>query len=192
VVVGDVVELKTGDVVPADLRLFESMNYEADESLLTGETLPAAKDPNAKLEESSSLGDRNNMTYSSTKVTKGRARGIVIATGMNTVVGSIAAAIGSKKRKENRSMSRKKHGTFQPAKGASLRLWDAVGKFLGLTEGTPLQKKLAKLAYCLLFCALILAIVVFSVNKFQNISHEVVIYAISLGTYARTSSKYPS
>lgn len=71
VVVGDVIELKIGDVEPADLRLFESMNYEADESLLTGETLPAAKDPNAKLEESSSLEDRNNMTFSSTKGHKG-------------------------------------------------------------------------------------------------------------------------
>lgn len=50
VVVGDVVELKTGDVVPADLRLVEAMNFETDEALLTGESLPVAKDMNATWE----------------------------------------------------------------------------------------------------------------------------------------------
>ena len=61
-----------------------------------------------------------------------------------------------------------------------LRMWDFFGKLLGLTVGTPLQRKLAKLAYYLLGCALLLAVIVFGANKFVA-SHESTLYAISLG-----------
>ncbi|RVD87045.1 uncharacterized protein DFL_005294 [Arthrobotrys flagrans] len=181
VVPGDIIELKTGDVVPADIRMIpETLNFEADEALLTGESLPVAKSASTVLDAEVGLGDRINLAFSSTTVTKGRGRGIVIGTGMETAIGAIALSLqGKKQRKPNRSLSRKKHGPLQPAKGAILRTWDAVGKFLGLTVGTPLQKKLAKLAYFLFGCAVILAIIVFGANKF-NIPHEVVIYAISL------------
>jgi magnesium-transporting ATPase (P-type) len=77
-------------------------------------------------------------------------------------------------------MKRKKYGKAQPVKGAMRRTYDFLGKFLGLTEGTPLQIKLAKLAYFLFFCALLLAVIVFGVNKFV-VPNEVVIYAISTG-----------
>ncbi|KAF3932621.1 hypothetical protein ABW19_dt0200362 [Dactylella cylindrospora] len=181
VVPGDIIELKTGDVVPADLRMIpETLNFEADEALLTGESLPVAKSAQLTLDAEVGLGDRINLAFSSTTVTKGRGRGIVIGTGMETAIGAIARSLqGKKQRKPNRSLSRKKHGPLQPAKGLALRTWDAVGKFLGLTVGTPLQRKLAKLAYFLFGCAVILAIIVFGANKF-NIPHEVVIYAISL------------
>ncbi|EGX48531.1 Na+ ATPase [Orbilia oligospora] len=181
VVPGDIIELKTGDVVPADIRMIpETLNFEADEALLTGESLPVAKSASTVLDVDIGLGDRINLAFSSTTVTKGRGRGIVIGTGMETAIGAIALSLqGKKQRKPNRSLSRKKHGPLQPAKGAILRTWDAIGKFLGLTVGTPLQKKLAKLAYFLFGCAVILAIIVFGANKF-NIPHEVVIYAISL------------
>lgn len=109
----------------------------------------------------------------------GRGRGIVVSTGMFTEMGAIAAAMKAKSKKPNRSVDYKKN-KWNPIKGSALRTWDAVGKFLGLTEGTPLQRKLAKLAYCLFGCALLLAIIVFAVNKF-DVSHEVVIYAIALG-----------
>lgn len=182
VVPGDIVELKTGDVVPADLRLFEAMNFETDEALLTGESLPVHKDPDALLEGEMGVGDRINMAFSSTTVTKGRARGIVTGTGMSTEIGAIAGALTGKTKHPSRSMSRKKHGSFQPVKGATLKTWDGIGKLLGLTVGTPLQKKLSKLAYMLLGCACLLAIIVFAVNKFK-INHEVIIYAISLGMF---------
>lgn len=180
VVPGDIVELKTGDVVPADLRLFESMNFEADEALLTGESLPVAKNPELVFEEEVGVGDRINLAYSSSTVTKGRARGIVIGTGMTTEIGKIAESLAGKQKKPSRSMSRKKHGNLQPVKGAFFNTYDAIGKLLGLTVGTPLQKKLAKLAYVLLFCACLLAVIVLGVNKFKA-THEVIIYAISLG-----------
>jgi len=77
-------------------------------------------------------------------------------------------------------MNYKKYGVAAPVKGVGLRLFDGVGKFLGLTEGTPLQRKLSKLAYILFGCAIFLAIVVFGVNRF-NVTGEVAIYAISTG-----------
>ncbi|KAF2264651.1 Na+-exporting ATPase [Lojkania enalia] len=184
VVPGDIIVIKTGDTVPADIRIFESMNLECDEKILTGEAVPVAKSPDADFSGKSELeigvGDRINMAYSSSTVTKGRGRGICVFTGMHTEIGKIARSMQGKTRKPNRSMSRKKHGKLQPAKGAALRTWDAIGKFLGLTEGTPLQIKLSKLAYTLFGCAILLAIIVFAVHKF-DVTSEVAIYAISTG-----------
>jgi magnesium-transporting ATPase (P-type) len=156
------------------------MNFETDEALLTGESLPVLKEPDVLPEREVGVGDQTNMAFSSSTVTKGRARGIVTGTGMATEIGKIAEALKGKAKKPGRSMSRKKHGNFQPVKGAALNTWDVIGKILGLTVGTPLQKKLAKLAYCLLLCAVFLAFIVFLVNMFR-VPHEVVIYAISLG-----------
>jgi Na+-exporting ATPase len=184
VVPGDVVQIKTGDTIPADLRLFEAMNLECDEKILTGEAIPVAKDVEFDTtgcdEVSTGVGDRLNMAYSSSTITKGRGRGIVVYTGMFTEIGKIAQSMQGKTRKEGRSMSRKKHGNLQPVKGGALRIWDGIGKFLGLTEGTPLQIKLSKLAYTLFGCALLLAIIVFGVNRF-HVTNEVAIYAISTG-----------
>ncbi|KAI1070605.1 potassium/sodium eff [Fusarium irregulare] len=191
VVPGDIVLLKMGDTVPADLRLFEAMNLACEEGQLTGESIPVEKitDNNItapgteKLVESEDeigIGDRVNMAYATTVVRKGRGRGIVTSTGMLTEVGKIAASTSKKTRKAGRSMNYKKYGKKQPFVGASKRTWDVIGKFLGLTEGTPLQRKLSALAYVLFGCAIILAIVVFAVNKF-DMKNEVIIYATSLG-----------
>lgn len=184
VVPGDIVQIKNGDTVPADLRLFDTMNLECDEKILTGEAIPVAKDANTTFanqdETTVGVGDRLNMAYSSATVTKGRGSGIVVFTGMHTEIGKIAQSMQGKTRKPNRSMSRKK-SKLQPAKGAALRGWDAIGAFLGLTVGTPLQRKLSKLAYLLFGCALILAVIVFGVNTF-DVTKEVAIYAISTGT----------
>ncbi|KAL6915872.1 hypothetical protein ACHAPO_005328 [Fusarium lateritium] len=191
VVPGDIVLLKMGDTVPADLRLFEAMNLACEEGQLTGESIPVEKitDNNItapgteKLVQDESeigIGDRVNMAYATTVVRKGRGRGIVTSTGMSTEVGKIAASTSKKTRKAGRSMNYKKYGKKQPFVGASKRTYDVIGKFLGLTEGTPLQRKLSALAYVLFGCAIILAIVVFAVNKF-DMKNEVIIYATSLG-----------
>src|SRR4051794_14319314 len=91
-VVGDIVKLATGVVVPADLRLLESVNLELEEALLTGESLPASKHADVVLPGGTdiSIGDRTNMVYSATTVTRGRATGVVVATGMKTQVGRVA------------------------------------------------------------------------------------------------------
>ena len=90
---GDVVMLESGDKVPADLRLFMSNDLEVDESLLTGESLAVLKDSGAVLEEDAVLGDRLNMLYTGTLVVRGRARGVVVKTALETVLGSIAADV---------------------------------------------------------------------------------------------------
>ncbi|KAK6597680.1 Calcium-transporting ATPase 3-like protein 1 [Botrytis cinerea] len=172
VVPGDIVLLKTGDTVPADLRIFEAMNLTCEEKSLTGESEPVEKitsneicvpgtEERAITEEQVGIADRNNMAYSTTTVIKGRGRGIVVFTGMQTEVGKIAASTTKKQRKEGRSMNYKKYGKAQPVKG--LR-----------------DRKLSKVAYILFGCAILLAIVVFGVNRF-NVTDEVAIYAISTG-----------
>ncbi|KAJ2723615.1 hypothetical protein GGI07_002497 [Coemansia sp. Benny D115] len=87
---GDIIYLESGDVVGADCRLFEVFNFDTDEALLTGEALPISKVTTAFDDPELPLGDRINLSFSSTTVTKGRAKGIVYATGMSSEVGSIA------------------------------------------------------------------------------------------------------
>ena len=99
---------------------------------------------------------------------------------MKTAVGEIASSMSSSEVKAGRSLSPRNGGWFQPIRGIFWRIWDIVGGILGLTEGTPLQRKLSKLAFFLLCVAILLAVVVFAVNEF-NLSHEVVLYAIALG-----------
>lgn len=92
-VVGDVVLLSDGDMVPADMRLIDSANLKVQEASLTGESLPSQKDADELLPEDCMLGDRSNMVYTSAIVTYGRATGVVVATGMNTEVGNIASML---------------------------------------------------------------------------------------------------
>ncbi|MFN2313323.1 MAG: cation-translocating P-type ATPase, partial [Bacteroidales bacterium] len=87
---GDVVILETGAIIPADLRVSESINLKIQESSLTGESVPVEKQTDPIPGDDVSLGDRTNMAYSSSMVTYGRGRGIVINTGMKTEVGKIA------------------------------------------------------------------------------------------------------
>lgn len=94
-VVGDVVLLGDGDMVPADIRLIESANLKVQEASLTGESVPSEKDADALVPENCVLGDRSNMAYTSSIVTYGRAAGVVVATGMETQVGSIAVMLDS-------------------------------------------------------------------------------------------------
>ena len=90
---GDIVLLESGDKVPADLRLFVSHDLVVDESLLTGESLPVLKDSSVVLTEDVVLGDRVNMLYTGTLVGRGRARGVVVNTALDTELGSIAADV---------------------------------------------------------------------------------------------------
>ena len=90
---GDIVVLDTGDYIPADLRIIEAVNLKSQESSLTGESVPVEKNIDEIKEEETGIGDRINMLFSSSLITYGRGKGIVVETGMNTEVGKIAGMI---------------------------------------------------------------------------------------------------
>ena len=92
---GDVVAMESGQRTPADLRLLSAHGLEIDEALLTGESLPVAKAPAWLGSADAPLGDRRNMAYAGSTVVRGRGHGLVVATGMQTQVGRVAAAMTS-------------------------------------------------------------------------------------------------
>ena len=92
---GDIVVLETGDFVPADLRIIEAHNLKAQEASLTGESLPVDKMSDIIEGEKVGIGDRSNMLFSSSLITYGRGKAIVVETGMNTEVGKIADMMNS-------------------------------------------------------------------------------------------------
>jgi magnesium-transporting ATPase (P-type) len=89
---GDVVRVSSGDRVPADLRLLEATNLRVEESALTGEAVPAAKDVDA-VEADAGVGDRSSMLFSGTLVAAGQGVGVVTATGTSTEIGRIQSLI---------------------------------------------------------------------------------------------------
>ncbi|KAG8922986.1 hypothetical protein FRC00_006771, partial [Tulasnella sp. 408] len=181
---GDVVELRVGDTIPADIRLIECMNFETDEALLTGESLPVAKEAGIVYTESQNIGvgDRINLAYSSATVTKGRAKGYVYATGMDTEIGRIAQSLKGKNSRVRRPVPKESGkitwGAYIRAGAGTVK--DTVFRFLGLNVGTPLQRKLSQLALVLFGVAVLFAIVVLAANKFTSNS-DVIIYAVATG-----------
>ena len=92
-VVGDIVVIETGDIVPADMRLLESSNLKIDESSLTGESVAAEKNSEAVYDSEVGIGDRENFAFSSTIVTYGHGKGIVTQTGSDSEMGKIASSL---------------------------------------------------------------------------------------------------
>lgn len=92
-VVGDIVVIETGDIVPADMRLLESSNLQIDESSLTGESVAAEKNSEVIYDSEVGIGDRENFAFSSTIVTYGHGKGIVTQTGSDSEMGKIASSL---------------------------------------------------------------------------------------------------
>ncbi|MEK6481250.1 HAD-IC family P-type ATPase [Catalinimonas sp. 4WD22] len=89
---GDVIYLKAGDKVPADVRVFEAKELKVEESALTGESLAVEKSVD-KLDEDVQIGDQSNMLFSSTNIQSGTARAVVVRTGMETEIGKITEMV---------------------------------------------------------------------------------------------------
>jgi len=90
---GDIILLTTGDIIPADLRLIEGSQLEINEAVLTGESQTVKKRIEEIYPEKTALGDRKNMAYMGTVITRGKGVGLVVATGMSTEMGKIAGYI---------------------------------------------------------------------------------------------------
>lgn len=99
IVVGDILLVSTGDKLPADGRLLESVGLSADESALTGESVPAEKNAGLLLTDPKTpLAERGNMLYSGTYITSGNGKLLVTGVGENTELGKIASELGSAKK----------------------------------------------------------------------------------------------
>ncbi|WP_018131176.1 cation-translocating P-type ATPase [Effusibacillus pohliae] len=131
---GDVIILDPGDQIPADARIIDCWNLEVDESSLTGESVPVAKKAGL-CESDAPLADRTNMLFMGTHVTRGRARAVVVATGMNTELGRLFALMQSQS-DESTPLQRKLNTLGQYLVFGSL----AAGLFVilvGLLRGIP-------------------------------------------------------
>jgi Ca2+-transporting ATPase len=137
VVPGDLVQVEAGDIVPADGRLVRSATLETQEAALTGESAPIAKDPAALPSADVGLGDRTNMLFQNTSVTRGTASMVVTATGMQTQMGQIATMLTSVER--TRSPLQRELDSLTRVLGVIA--WGAVAVIVvvGLFRGMPGQ-----------------------------------------------------
>ncbi len=97
---GDIMLLEDGDRVPADVRLFEAHDLDAEEAALTGESVPVSKDATSALESDAPLAERRTMVFMGTRVSRGRGRGIVTNTGVYTELGKIAGMLARVEKEE--------------------------------------------------------------------------------------------
>jgi Ca2+-transporting ATPase len=135
---GDVVILKTGDLVPADGRLFESSNLRIDESMITGESEAAEKTTGDLADRQLVIGDRTNMAFAGTMVQYGRGKALVVSTGLRTEFGKIAVLLESTEERKTplqTSLDRlgKTLGLFAVALAAAMSLF-GIYRGYGLTE----------------------------------------------------------
>ena len=132
---GDMVIMEAGNLVPADIRLMEAVQIRIDEAALTGESVPVEKDTTALRETDLPIGDRKNMTYKGTLVTYGRGQGLVVATGMRTELGRIAALLQDQD--EGRTPLQKRMSSFGQKLAYAVLAICAIVFVTGLHRGEP-------------------------------------------------------
>lgn len=135
IVPGDIVLLKAGGKVPADGRLLEAHNLKVNESALTGEWQPAEKNTNI-MDKGVSLADRDNMVFMGTIIEEGRAKAIIVNTGVSTELGKIAQLV--KETKEEKTPYQKKLIQFSKITGAIILIICFFIFFIGIISGRNL------------------------------------------------------
>ncbi|HVB96353.1 MAG TPA: HAD-IC family P-type ATPase [Chloroflexota bacterium] len=108
---GDIVLLEAGFRVPADLRLIRTIELQTDEALLTGESLPVDKSTGPIVDPAATVADQANIAFMATTITRGRGSGVVIRTGLQTVVGNVASQVRAVGETEAPLRARLKHFT---------------------------------------------------------------------------------
>jgi P-type Ca2+ transporter type 2C len=134
---GDVVLIEAGNALPADLRLVEAVQLKIEEAALTGESQPVEKVTRAMHEPELPLGDRRNMAYKGTLITYGRGRGIVVATGMETELGRIAALLRAEG--EGKTPLQKRLTRFGSNLAIAVLVICAILFITGLLRGEPVM-----------------------------------------------------
>ncbi len=132
---GDIVMLEAGDVVPADLRLIEAAELEANESMLTGESAGVSKQSQVIDADDLPLPDRRNMAFKGSQINRGRAVGLVVATGMNTELGKIARLL--QKTAESKTPLQQRLTLFGKRLALGVLAICAVIFSVGLLRGEP-------------------------------------------------------
>ena len=135
-VLGDLVVIETGDYVAADLRIIEAINLKSQESSLTGESVPVEKTTEKIDGQEIGLGDRKNMLFSSSLITYGRGKAIVVDTGMNTEVGKIAGMLDQAEKQET-PLQKRLNSLGKTLGIACLAICAAIFA-IGLIQGKPI------------------------------------------------------
>lgn len=136
---GDLVLLEAGNIIPADLRFIEIHSFRVNESALTGESVPVDKITQELKQDDLPLGDRLNIGYKSTLISNGRAKGVVVATGMQTEIGRIASML---QQKESVTPLQKRMADFSRKLSYLVLLICAVLFVAGILRGEPSYKML--------------------------------------------------
>ncbi len=138
VVPGDIVLVEAGDFVPADARILSSASLKVDESALTGESVSSEKKTEAKVKEDATLGDRFNMIFSGCSVTYGRAKAVVVETGMQTEMGKIASMLSAEE--ETETPLQKKLTVLGKYLAIAAIVTCAIIFLVGLIDGIPIME----------------------------------------------------